>query len=56
MLWMITMKKELGYLVKINSFGAIFTIMIISSIIFMGIYGLATCKYEIVIFHDNKDG
>jgi len=52
-LFFITSKKEIHILLKINTFGVIFTIIIITSILIAGIYGLVTGNYEITIYYDN---
>jgi hypothetical protein len=41
------MKKNLGIFIKINTFGVIPLVMIISYIIGYGIYGFATTDYTI---------
>jgi len=47
------MKKEINFLLKINTFGVIFTIIVIMCNIIAGIYGLATCNYEVVFYYNN---
>jgi len=42
---MITAYKNIQIFVKINSFGVIFIMIILVSIIGIGIYGLATTQY-----------
>ena len=45
---LITSKKELGFFIKIVSYGAIFIISLIIFIICFGIYGLASTDFQIV--------
>ena len=45
-LFIVTAKRDLNIFVKINAFGVIFTIIIITFIIGVGIYGISTKKYS----------
>jgi len=53
-LFLITSRKEMGILLKINTLGVFFTILVLISTLVIGIYGLITCKYEIVVSYDNS--
>jgi hypothetical protein len=48
-LFLISLKKDLKIFIKINTFGALFIILIVLFIIVVGVYGLATTKYEIFL-------
>ena len=47
-LFTVTAKRDLGIFVKINAFGVIFTMIIITFIIGVGIYGVSTQSYKFV--------
>jgi sodium-coupled neutral amino acid transporter 9 len=55
-LFILTMRRDMSLFIKINSFGVIFTIIIIGSIVVIGIIGLSTSEYEYVAYNDNKAG
>jgi len=45
----------MGILLKLNTYGVIFTIIVIVAIIFISIYGLIKSDYELVFYYDNSD-
>ena len=53
-LFLLTMKKDLTIFIKINTFGVIFTMIIITFIISVGLFGIYHGGYEHVTFVDNK--
>ena len=52
---LITMKKDLSIFVKFNTYGVIFTIIIVLFIVTVGIIGLAHGGYTFIWFLDNAD-
>lgn len=55
-LWILTARRDMGIFIKINTFGVIFTIIIILSICSIGVYAIATNKYEYHAFINNDKG
>lgn len=52
-LFAVTAKKDLAIFIRINTFGVIFTIVIIIFIVSVGVYGLSTQRYEFVASHSD---
>jgi hypothetical protein len=52
-LFILTARRDMSIFIKINTFGVIFTMIIICYIITVGIQGLSSTKYEYVMYKDN---
>jgi len=52
----ITARKDLSIFIKINTYGVIFTVIIISFILVTGIWGFIEGGFTYVTFVDNKNG
>ena len=55
-LFILTARRDMSIFIKINTFGVIFTMIIICYIITVGIQGLSSTNYEYVMYKDNSPG
>jgi len=53
-LFILTARRDMSIFIKINTFGVIFTMIIITFIITVGITGLRNCDYEYTMYKDNN--
>lgn len=53
-LFILTARRDMSIFIKINTFGVIFTMIIITFIITVGITGLRNCDYEYTLYKDNN--
>lgn len=55
LLFPLLVKKEIGFLIKINSLGVYFAMLLILYIIYSGISGMITTTYDFALKENHKD-
>ena len=56
LLMLLTAIRKMSIFVKFNSFGVVFTVIIITFVLSTGIYALTKGKYEFPTYLENTDG